>query len=62
MAVEIRPYFDSRWLKVQVGGDQLFVSKRAYGAVVRRLAGEDDRVDDPGEGGDASPGGVGGES
>ena len=39
--VEIRPYFDSRWLKVVVGSDQLFVSKRAFGAVVRRLAGEE---------------------
>ena len=65
VAVEIRPYFDSRWLKVAVGGDQLFVSKRAYGAVVRRLSGVDDAADDPGDPGDQDDVGtndVGGES
>jgi hypothetical protein len=43
--VEIRPYFDGRWLKVDVASDRLFVSRRAYGAVVRRLAGVDDQLD-----------------
>ncbi len=59
VALEIRPYFDRRWLKVLVGPDQLFVSKRAYGAVVRRLAGADDGAGHPGEQG---ADGAGGES
>ena len=45
--VVVRPYFDGRWLKVEVPGDTLFVSKRAFGAVVRRLAGTDETLDDP---------------
>ncbi len=61
LAVEIRPYFDSRWLKVVVGADQLFVSKRAFGAVVRRLAGEvddaPDPADDPADPGETDGGG-----
>ncbi len=42
IAVRILPYFDGRWLKVEVGGQVLFVSKRGYGAVVRRWAGPDE--------------------
>jgi hypothetical protein len=52
IALRIIPYFDGRWLKVEVGGEVLFVSKRAYGAIVRRWAGPDevaevDEVDGP---------------
>ncbi len=60
VAVEIRPYFDSRWLKVVVAGDQLFVSKRAFGAVVRELAGEDADPEEPAD--DPETDGAGGES
>jgi hypothetical protein len=49
LAIAIRPYFDGRWLKVDVAGDQLFVSKRAYGAVVRQLAGLADDDAEPTE-------------
>jgi hypothetical protein len=44
--LQVLPYFDGRWLKVAAPGGQLFVSRRAYGAVVRRLVGPDDALDD----------------
>ena len=62
VAVEIRPYFDSRWLKVGVGADQLFVSKRAFGAVVRRLAGEEADAQEPADDQAVADGTDGGES
>lgn len=44
--LQVLPYFDGRWLKVAAPGGQLFVSRRAYGAVVRRLVGPDDALED----------------
>jgi hypothetical protein len=40
--VVIRPYRDRRWLRVEVDGEQLWVSRRAFGAIVDRLAAADD--------------------
>jgi hypothetical protein len=34
----VLPSLDPRWLKVEVGGDRLWVSKRTFGLVVERLA------------------------
>ncbi len=36
--LELLAYRDRRWLKVQVADDQLWVSRRAYGTIVHRLA------------------------
>lgn len=36
-ALAVLPYRDRRWLKVRVADDQLWVSRRAYGAIVTRL-------------------------
>jgi hypothetical protein len=43
--VAIRPYRDRRWLRVEVAGDQLWVSKRAFGVIVDRLAAVGDEPD-----------------
>ena len=45
-----------------MGGDQLFVSKRAYGAIVRRLAGPEEEADDLGDQGDVGADDADGES
>jgi hypothetical protein len=41
----VEPYRDRRWLKVNVAGERLWVAKRAYGAVVERLAEADTGTD-----------------
>ena len=41
----VEPYRDRRWLKVNVAGERLWVAKRAYGAVVERLAVTDTDTD-----------------
>jgi hypothetical protein len=43
--VAIRPYRDRRWLRVEVAGEQLWVSRRAFGVIVERLAGVGDEPD-----------------
>ena len=53
--VQVLPYRDPRWLKVAVGGDVLFVSKRTYGAVVAHLA---PTPDEGAEADDVGPGGA----
>jgi hypothetical protein len=45
--VEVQPYLDRRWVKVLVGGQRLWVSRRTYGGVVDVLAGTRDEVDEP---------------
>jgi hypothetical protein len=39
--LELRPYRDRRWMRVVVADEQLWVSRRAYGTIVERLAGLD---------------------
>jgi len=44
--LQVSPAFDPRWLKVQVAGDRLWVSKRAFGAVVEALAATPEPADE----------------
>ena len=43
--VSVLPYRDRRWLRVEVAGDQLWVSRRAFGVIVDRLAAAGDESD-----------------
>ena len=42
LEVRVLPYRDPRWLHVEVGDDKLWVSRRAFGVVIDRLAGAGD--------------------
>jgi hypothetical protein len=42
----VLPYRDRRWARVQVGGEQLWVSRRAFGTIVDRLADATDDTDE----------------
>jgi len=44
--LSVLPYRDRRWARVEVGGEQLWVSRRAFGTIVDRLAATTDDVDE----------------
>jgi hypothetical protein len=35
--LSVQPYWDRRWLRVTVGADKLYVSRRNFGTVVERF-------------------------
>ena len=42
----VLPYRDRRWARVEVGGEQLWVSRRAFGTIIDRLAATTDDADE----------------
>jgi hypothetical protein len=54
--LQVSQPFDPRWLKVEVAGDHLWVSKKAFGEVVAALAPPAETEADPGDEAGASPG------